>query len=288
MHIPTTITLRSGYAMPRLALGVYETPVTLCSTLVHHAIAHGYRHIDTATGYGNEAGVVAGMNSSSVPRSEIFFTTKLPPRLHGYTATLNSIRDIIGKPEHQGLGYIDLYLIHAPFGTSEDRKGQWKAMVEAKNKGWVRSLGVSNYGVHHLEELKSFQQEMSSRGEDPGVLSVNQVELHPWLQRRDIVEWCEKEGVVMEAYSPLIRGKRWGHPATKKLAEKYEKTEAQVLVRWSLEKGWCPLPKSVKTERVEENGGVWDWEMEEGDVKGLGDKDVKEALSGWDPTVEPL
>lgn len=286
-HVPQTIRLLSGHEIPRLALGVYETPVSLAPFLTAHALTHGYRHIDTATGYKNESGVVNGILSSGIPRSQVFYTTKLPPRLRGYEKTKESIKSILH--ENPGLeGYIDLYLIHAPFGTREDRAGQWRAMVEAQNKGMIRSLGVSNYGVHHLEELREIQAEEKAAGRDPGILSVNQIELHPWMRKRDIVSWCEREGVVLEAYSPLLRGKQWGHPELKRLAEKYGKTEAQVLVRWSLEMGWVTLPKSVKNERIEENGAVWDWEMDQEDVEKLGEEDEEFNASGWDPTKEPL
>lgn len=275
--------------MPRLALGVYETPSAVAKPITAHALAHGYTHIDTATGYRNEAAVVAGILASPLPRSEVFFTTKLPPRLRGYDQTFESIQGVIEGEGLEGLeGYIDLYLIHAPFGSRADRLGSWRAMLEAQKRGWIRSLGVSNYGVHHLEELKKWQQEEAAAGGEPGVLSVNQIEIHPWLRRREIIEWCTREGVVMEAYCPLLRGKQWEHPVLKELAEKYGKTQAQVLVRWSLEMGYVPLPKSVREDRVEENGGVWDWAMEKEDVERLGAGEEEFNAAGWDPTTEPL
>jgi len=135
-----------------------------------------------------------------------------------------------------GLSYIDLYLLHSPHGGKDGRLGAWKALVEAVDVGKVRSIGVSNYGVHHLEELEQWQKEQKSAGKNGGVLSVNQVELHPWLARPDIAKWCSDRGVVLEAYSPLTRGKKMNDSLLKKLADKHNKSAAQILLRWSVQK----------------------------------------------------
>lgn len=242
-----------------------------------------YRHIDSATAYRNELPCVRGITTSPLPRSSIFFTTKLPPKLHGYDATKASINNILETiPELEG--YIDLYLIHCPYGTRADRIGQWRAMVEAQRAGQIRSLGVSNYGVHHLNELKEWMDSVPP--EEAGVLSVNQVEVHPWCARRDIRDWCRNEGVVVEAYAPLVRGERMEEKVLEELSEKYGKTKAQVLIKWSLQEGMVALPKSGRTERIEENWGVWGWELEESDVKKL--ETGIYAPVCWDPTVEPI
>jgi diketogulonate reductase-like aldo/keto reductase len=243
----------------------------------------GYRHIDSATVYRNERPCVLAIAASGLPRSEVFFTTKLPPRVRGYENAARSIAGVLAQnPELEG--YIDLYLIHAPYGTREERLGQWRAMVEAQQRGEIRSLGVSNYGVHHLEELKAWQNEQKE--EDKGVLSVGQWELHPWISRRDIVGWCEKEGVAVQAYAPIARATRMEDPLVKPLAEKYGKTLAQVLIRWSLQMGWTPLPKSVHEERIVENSDVFDFELTEEEVKTLVTGKYEPVC--WDPTTEQI
>lgn len=133
------------------------------------------------------------------------------------------------------------YLIHAPYGGKEARNGSWRALVEAQQEGKIRSIGVSNYGVHHLDELDAYISELEAQhGKGKGgAISVGQWEIHPWLGRRDIVAWCEKRGVVVEAYSPLVRGTRFAEPVLKPMVEKYGKTPAQVLIRWSLQKVCC-------------------------------------------------
>lgn len=148
---------------------------------------------------------------------------------------------------------------------------------------------MSNYGVHHLDELeqhiKELEEERGGKGKG-GVLSVGQWEIHPWLARNDIVEWAKKRNVAIEAYSPLVRGERWGEPVLKKLAEMYGKTEAQVLIRWSLEKGYVPLPKSVTPERIQQNADVYDFSLTPEEVKELETTEYKPVC--WDPTVTPL
>ena len=188
-----------------------------------------------------------------------------------------------------GLGYIDLMLLHAPYGGREARKGAWKALVEAKEAGKVRSIGVSNYGVTHLDELEVYIKELEKErgGEGKGgKIDVGQWEVHPWLPRRDIVEWCEKRRVVVQAYCPIVRGKRMDDPALLSLVKKHGKTGAQVLIRWSLQKGFVPLPKSVTPARIVENADVYDFELDVKDMKAL-ELDVYEPCA-WDPTVAAL
>lgn len=224
------------------------------------------------------------MKASGLPRSEIFFTTKFPPKSRGYDQTVRGIDQVLEQnPELEG--YIDLYLIHAPYGTREERLGQWRAMVEAHKAGKVRSLGVSNYSVQHLDELKNWREEQGESGL-AGVLSVGQWEVHPWLGRGDIVEWCKREGVVVEAYAPLVRATRMEEPVLVQLAKKYGRTGAQVLVRWSLQKGFVPLPKTTHEDRIRENADVYGFELTEEEVKEL-DTGKYEPVC-WDPTKEAI
>ena len=158
--------------------------------------------------------------------------------------------------------------------------------MEAQNAGQIRSIGVSNYGVHHLDELEAQIKAMEQEGGPGagGVLSLGQWEVHPWLPRDDIVRWCKARGVIVEAYCPLVRGERWHEPALQELAKKHGKTPAQVLIRWSLQKGLVPLPKSVTPSRIVENADVYGFELDDGDMEKLKTNDY--APCSWDPTVD--
>lgn len=252
--------------------------------MVHYALRTGYRHVDSAVAYHNEAPSLAGMRSASLPRSSLFFTSKVPPKAMSYSAASQCIAETLEKIDAEGFEYIDLYLLHCPYGGREARIGAWRALVDAAASGRVRSIGVSNYGVHHLEELEAWQKgaEQTAKGSG-GVLSVNQVELHPWLARPDIVEWCRRRGVILEAYCPLVRAERMQEPVLKELATKHQSTPAQILVRWSLQMGFVPLPKSVTDARIEENADVYSFELDRGDMEKLNTGAY--APCSWDPTV---
>lgn len=190
--------------------------------------------------------------------------------------------------EETKLDYLDLVLIHAPYGGPDARKGAWKALVECVEAGKVRSLGISNYGVHHLDELEAYIKELEAeRGEGKGgVISVGQWEVHPWLTRPDIVKWCQDRNIVVEAYCPIVRGERFGEPKIKALAEKYGKTEAQILLRWSLQRSLVPLVKSVTPSRILENTQLYDFELTAEEVEDVATTDYSPCA--WDPTVETL
>jgi diketogulonate reductase-like aldo/keto reductase len=174
------------------------------------------------------------MKHSGISREELFFTTKIPPKDLSYE---NAKQHIDNTLKITGLEYVDLYLLHSPYGGKENRIGGWKALVEGVQAGKIRSIGVSNYGVHHLDELESWIKETEAKeGKGKGgVISINQVELHPWLARSDIVEWCKKRGVLCEAYSPIVRATRHDDPLLEPLVKRYNKTPAQILLRWSLQ-----------------------------------------------------
>lgn len=189
-----------------------------------------------------------------------------------------------------GLDYVDLMLLHSPYCGSDARKAAWRALVEGVEEGKIRSIGVSNYGVHHLDELerhiKELEEERGGTGKG-GVISVGQWEVHPWCGRRDIVEWCAKRGIVVQAYAPIVRGERFGKDERlAKLASKYGITEAQVLIRWSLQKGFGPLPKSVTSTRIVENADVYGFELTPEEVQGLETDEYSPVC--WDPTVSNL
>ncbi|KAF2840895.1 Aldo/keto reductase [Patellaria atrata CBS 101060] len=278
LKIDSTLPMPSGYDIPIFGFGVYQTPAAEAEALVSHAFKAGYRHVDTAVGYYNEGPCAKALLASGLPRSALFYTTKVPPREISYEGAKKAIA---GTFEKTGLDYIDLYLLHAPYGGKENRLGAWKALVEGVKEGKIRSIGVSNYGDHHLEELEAYIKEQGWGKE--GVISVNQVELHPWMARPDIVNWCRERGIVMEAYSPLIRATRNDELVLVKLAEKHGRSVAQVLLRWSLQMGFVPLPKTVNLTRIEENADVFNFELDEEDMKEL-DTGAYES-SGWDPTI---
>jgi diketogulonate reductase-like aldo/keto reductase len=242
--------------------------------------------VDSAAVYRNEAPCGAAITKSHIPRSEIFFTSKIPPRGLSYASTKSQIASSLRAT---GLSYIDLMLIHAPYGGRNGRKGAWRALVEAQEEGLVRSIGVSNYGVHHLDELEGFikelEEERGGTGKG-GKVDVGQWELHPWLARPDIVGWCRERNIVIEAYSPLVRGQRMNDALLKPLMKKHGKTAAQILLRWSLQKGFVPLPKSVTKERIEENVKVFDFSLDEEDMKSLDTGEYSPCT--WDPTVSGL
>ncbi|KAI9698264.1 MAG: hypothetical protein M1820_007534 [Bogoriella megaspora] len=256
-------------------------PANVAEDVTDHAIKTGYRHIDSATVYRNEGPSASGMLKRGIPRSELFFTSKVPPKSVNYKDAKACVEESLRKT---GLDFIDLYLIHAPYGGRDGRLGAWRALTEAVEEGKVRSIGVSNYGVHHLQELEEYQEiaEDERKGKG-GILSVNQVELHPWLARSDIVQWCENRGVLLEAYSPLVRAQRMNDTRLLSLAKKHNKTPAQILVRWSLQKGFVPLPKSVTHARIEENADVFDFALDAEDMRSLDMGDSYKPCA-WDPT----
>ncbi|TKA75641.1 hypothetical protein B0A55_04997 [Friedmanniomyces simplex] len=277
LNLNSTLKMPSGYEIPMLGYGVYQTPEDVAEDVTHHAIASGYRHVDSATVYRNEAPSATGMLKAGIPREQLFYTSKVPPRSINYQDAKACVEESLKKT---GLKYIDLYLLHAPYGGKEGRLGAWRALVEAVDEGKVRSIGVSNYGVPHLEELEEWQKQQS-KGK-AGVLSVNQVELHPWLARPHIVSWCQQRGIVLEAYSPLVRSTRMEDPVLVPIMKKHGKTGAQVLLRWGLQKGFVILPKSVTHSRIE----LYDFELDAEDMKKL-ETGAYEPCA-WDPTKAPL
>jgi diketogulonate reductase-like aldo/keto reductase len=234
LHINSTYRMNSGYDIPVLGYGVYQTPADVASEVVQHALKSGYRHVDSAVAYRNEQPSADGMKKSGISREGLFFTTKIPPKDMRYDTAKEHIENTL---KITGFDYVDLYLLHSPYGGKENRIGAWKALVEGVQAGKIRSIGVSNYGVHHLDELEAHikaTDEKEGKGKG-GVLSINQVELHPWLARPDIVEWCKKRGVLLEAYCPIVRAERNDDPLLQLLAKKYNKTPAQILIKWSLQ-----------------------------------------------------
>ncbi|KAJ5266872.1 hypothetical protein N7478_009680 [Penicillium angulare] len=268
--------LLSGHEIPAIGFGVYMIPPSTTDKVVQEALKVGFRHVDSAIMYGNEKGCGAALNSSNLDRSEIFLTTKIPPGSMGYKSTKQAIARSLKDANTE---YFDLILIHAPYGGQESRLGSWKALVEAQSAGQIRSIGVSNYGIHHLEELQSYIENGGG-----GEISVGQWELHPWLDHSDIADWCHERGIIVEAYSPLAHGERLDEPVLAAIGKKYGKSPAQVMIRWSLQMGFVPLAKSKTPRRITENADVFDFELDEEDMTRLDTGEY--APTDWDPTVD--
>ncbi|KAH8584236.1 2,5-diketo-D-gluconic acid reductase A [Bisporella sp. PMI_857] len=271
LNMATQVPLNTKYTLPILGYGLLQVAPGQAAGFIAKALEVGYRHIDSATMYQNEAASGEAIRDSGLARDTVFYTSKSPPDQHGYDATVKGFEESLKK---SGLEYIDLYLIHTPFGGKEARIGGWKALLEAQRVGKVRSIGVSNWGVHHLQELQDWIEETDAKeGEGKGGKIVN-----------DITDWCAKHGVVVEAYSPLVRGLKMNDPLLKPLADKYGKSPAQILLRWSLQKGFVPLPKSEKEGRMRENVDIFDFELSAEDMKTL--ETGKYETTIWDPTTD--
>lgn len=275
LTIESTIVLNNGVKMPPLGLGVFQVPVgATTADICSRALSIGYRHIDTAKIYGNERAVGNAVRAAGCPRSEIFVTTKLWNTDHGYRETLAAAQESLRA---LGLDHIDLYLVHWP--VEGKRLDTWKAMEKLLSDGLTRAIGVSNYMVHHLEEL------LEHCDVPP---AVNQIELHPYNygSRRNVVDLCERNGILTEAYSPLTRGRKLTDPRLAQLAGSYSKTPAQVLIRWGLEHGFSVIPKSSRIEGVEQNADVFDFSLSDADRGWLDDFD-EDLVTSWDPTDVP-
>ncbi len=267
-----TITLRNGAEIPRLGLGVYQIEAGEATrNAVRWALEAGYRHIDTAAAYRNEADVGAAVRESGVPRDEVFVTSKLWNENHGYGEALRAFDRSL---ERLGFDYVDLYLIHWP--VEKLRRDSWRALERVHADGRARAIGVSNYMMPHLEELLS-QSEM--------VPDINQIELSPfnYRSRQDVVELCRARRIVVEAYSPLTKARRLDDPVIRRIAERHGKTPAQVLIRYGLELDAVVLPRSSNRERIRENLDVFDFSLEAEEIEALHALDEGLA-TGWDPT----
>ena len=251
-----SFTLHNGVDMPYLGLGVYlsETGGEV-EQAIHWALETGYRHIDTASVYGNEDGVGKAIAETDVPREDIFIVSKVWNTDQGYESTL---RAFDASMDRLGLDYLDLYLIHWP--VMGKYKDTWKALEKLYADKRIRAIGVSNFLRHHLEDLLTSAQI---------VPMVNQMEFHPYLVQQDLLDYCSSKSIQYEAWSPLMQGRIVDVDAIKGIAGKYGKTPAQVVLRWDLQKGVVTIPKSVKKHRIEENAGLFDFKLTADEVQFL-------------------
>ena len=248
-----TFALHNGVEMPYFGLGVYlSKDGQEVINAIQWALEAGYRHIDTASIYKNEEGVGEGLKQGGVPREEVFVVSKVWNNDQGYDSTLRAFDESLKRLD---LDFLDLYLIHWP--VAGKYKESWRALEKIYEEGSLRAIGVSNFLQHHLEDLMS---------ECDVVPMVNQMEFHPFLVQQDLIDFCNKNTIQYEAWSPMMQGKIFGMEEFKNLSEKYGKSIAQIVLRWDLQKGVVTIPKSAKKERILANADIFDFELSQEDV----------------------
>lgn len=270
------IALNNGISIPRLGLGVYQMGRGRATeNAVGWALEVGYRHVDTAAMYGNETEVGSALTrafaTGLVAREEVFVTTKLWNSDHGYDGAL---RAFDASHRRLGLDQIDLFLLHWP--VPHRRLHSWRALERILAEGRCRAIGVSNFMVHHLEEILRHAHIPPA---------VNQIELHPWCQQRAVVAFCDAHNIAVVAYSPLTKGVKLGDSRLTSLARDVRRTPAQVLLRWSLQKGFVIIPKSANKARIIENAAIFDFSLRAEEMARL-DSFNKEHHVTWDPRSE--
>lgn len=260
-----------GVAMPQLGLGVFQVPPEEAQRVVEDALDLGYRHVDTAAAYVNEAGVGAALRACGLPRQDVFVTSKLRNGDQGYDQTLRAYDDSCAR---LGVEALDLYLVHWPNPAAGLYADSWRALRRLHEEGRVRAVGVSNFLVEHLDALD-------------GVPAVNQVELHPTFQQRDLVRTCAQRGIVVEAYSPLGQGADLDDPAVRAVATAHGATPAQVVLAWHLHRGHVVIPKSSRRERLQENLSATSISLTDDEVASITALD-RGHRTGGDPTTFSL
>ncbi len=268
-HVPL-IPLRGDAQIPQLGFGVFQVPPAETAEVVSQALAVGYRHIDTAAAYRNEAAVGEALRSSGLAREEVFVTTKCFNDDHGYEPAKRAFHASLERLE---LDYVDLYLIHWPVPKHDLYVETWEAFIELRNEGLIRSIGVSNFKHEHLRRV------IEETGETP---AINQIELHPYLQQRALRCEQQERRVLTEAWSPLAQGKALKEQAIVEIAETHSKTPAQIVIRWHLQLGNVVIPKSVTPERIEQNFHVFDFELADAEMDAIGRLDTGTRI-GPDP-----
>lgn len=260
------VILNNGVEMPIIGFGVFQIPdANECEQVVYEAITTGYRLIDTASAYQNEEAVGRAINRSGVPREEIFVTTKLWVQDVGYEKTKKAFEKSLNRLQ---LDYLDLYLIHQPFG---DVHGSWRAMEDLYREGKIRAIGVSNFSMDRLIDLMVFNEVKPA---------VNQIETHPFNQQIEEAKYMQEHHVQIEAWGPLAEGRNniFQNEVLVSIAKAYNKSVAQVILRWLTQRGIVVIPKSVKTERIKENFNVFDFELSTKDMEDIASLDTKQSL----------
>ncbi|KAG5916880.1 hypothetical protein E4U53_004259 [Claviceps sorghi] len=250
-------------SIPNLGFGVYQLYGQACQDAVLTALEAGYRHIDSAQLYRNESDVAAAVQRSGLPREDVFLTSKIRQSAGSFDKTYQAVVESIERVGGRGGdSYVDLFLIHVPGAGDpgrETREELWKVLEKVYEQGRAKAIGVSNFRPQHVEEMKEYARVWPPH--------VNQIELHPWCQQQDIVQYCRDNNIVVAAYSPLSCGDHLGDPTLAAVASKYNKSPAQILIRYALQKGWVPLPKSGHEERIKQNANVFDFALSDEDMK---------------------
>lgn len=248
--VPKYYTFNNGNQIPSIALGTYDIPQSITAKIVYEALKAGYRHFDTAVLYGNEHQVGEGIlqwiqeDPQQNKRSDVFYTTKLWNSQNGYHQAQTAIKECLAKVH--GLQYIDMLLIHSPLEGRTKRLETWRAMQEAVESGLVKNIGVSNYGRQHVEELLQWERLTIKP-------VVNQIEISPWVMRSELADYCKSVGLVVEAFAPLTHGYKLHDADLVRVSKEVGRSTVQVLIRWSLQHGYLPLPKTKTVKRLEEN-----------------------------------
>ena len=259
-QISDRATLRDGVTMPWLGLGLWrvEGQKTI-DDAIQAALDAGYTAFDTATAYDNEEQIGRALHKLGVNRSELFITTKLwnPQHVQGYNACIEACKQSLAWLR---LDVIDLYLIHWPVPSRGKTVEAWRALIQLQKEGLVRSIGVSNFHIHHLEMLER----------ETGVIpSVNQVERHPWLNQRELIDYCRAKNILVEAYSPLMRGHIKDEPVLAEIGDRHKKSAAQAVLRWHIQGGVACIPKSVHANRIQENAALFDFDLSDDEMASI-------------------
>ena len=258
--------LSNGLQVPIIGFGTYkvgEDEEVIKS--IKYALEVGYRHIDTATFYGNEEAIGKALKESNVQREDIFLATKLWNDCHGYENAMNAFNNSIKK---LGVDYLDLYYIHWPTELNHDT---WRALEDLYYSGKVKAIGVCNFKIGHLEELKKTARIMPM---------INQIEIHPGFTQKEMVKYCQENNIQVVAWSPIMRGRLFAEPLMIALSEKYNKTITQIILRWHIQNHIIPIPKSSNKDRIKENIDIFDFEIEKEDILKIDSLNRGENVSG--------
>lgn len=269
MLIKNTVTLHNGIEMPVLGLGVYLIDNSNANQIIKTAIHNGYRSIDTAPMYENEEGIGKGIKESGIDRKDLFITSKIWNN-DGYDETFNTFDQTLKK---LGLDYLDLYLIHWP--GKNKFKNTWRALEELYFHQKVKAIGVSNFHIHHLNDLISIANIKPM---------VNQVEFHPRLTQKSLINYCKQENIQLEAWSPLMQGNLMTNNTLLQISHKYNKSVAQIILKWDLQHGVVTIPKTTNEKRLIENMNIFDFELSTEDMKKIDNLNQDKRL-GPDPDI---
>lgn len=265
--------LNDGLKIPTVGFGTWKVSDSDAPEVVEAALAAGYRSIDTAAIYGNESGVGTSLKNSGLERSEIFLTTKVWNSEQGYDATLRAMDTSLRKLK---IDYVDLYLIHWPMPAQDKYVATWKALNRLRTEGVARSIGVCNFNIDHLERLI---------GETGVIPVINQIELHPYFQQKELRAFHAKHNIATEAWSPLAKGKMLEDQVFLNLSKKYHKTPAQIILRWHFENGIIAIPKSSQTKRILENIDIFDFNLDPADLALISTLDDVNGRTSFDPAT---